>query len=120
MFLVMWLVTQLNCHWRVTHNEFEHYQFGRQDDSLARGAKRIRVSYPDTFEFLLCLADELIIYDSTGRRELRCIPHVLLLPYIKKKINRLMESTAVTAAELEGETESETAVDVEDGSDRSL
>jgi len=120
LFLVMWLVTRLSCHWRVTHNEFEHYQFGRQDDSLARGAKRIRVSYPDIFELLLCLAGELIIYDSTGRRELRRIPHVPLLPYVKKKINRLMESTAVTAAELEDETESETAVDVEDDSDRSL
>jgi hypothetical protein len=120
LYLIMWLVTRLNCHWRVTHNEFEHYQFGRQDDSLARGAKRIRVSYPDIFELLLCLAGELIIYDSTGRRELRRIQHVPFLPYVKKKINRLMESTAITAAELEDEADGAADIDVEDDSDRSL
>ena len=103
LFLIMWIWTRLNCRWRITHNEFEHYQFGRMDDSLARGAKRIRTSYPDFFELLLCLAGDLVIFDSTGRRELRRIPHVPMLPMVKTKINRIMETTAVTAAELEDE-----------------
>ncbi|MBN1763858.1 MAG: hypothetical protein JW860_01255 [Sedimentisphaerales bacterium] len=103
--LVMWIWTRLNSKWRITHNEFEHYQFGRMDDSLARGAKRVRTSYPDFFELVLCLAGDLIIFDSTGRRELRRIPHVPLLPLVRKKINRILETTAITAGEMEDEAE---------------
>ena len=100
---IMWIWTRINSKWRITHNEFEHYQFGRMDDSLARGAKRIRSSYPDLFEFFLCLAGDLIIFDASGRRELRRIPHVPMLPLVRKRINRLMEVTAVTAADIEAE-----------------
>ena len=118
LFVVMWLWTRLNSKWRITHNEFEHYQFGRMDDSLARGAKRIRSSYPDFFELLLCLAGDLIIFDSTGRRELRRIQHVPLLPLVKKRINYILSATAVTAGEMEDEME--LGSDSDDEGDRSI
>jgi len=105
LYFIMWIWTRLNSKWRITHNEFEHYQFGRMDDSIARGAKRVRSSYPDFFEFLLCLAGDLIIFDSTGRRELRRIPHVPMLPLVRKKINRILEATAITSGEIEDEAD---------------
>jgi len=105
LYAVMWVWTRLNSKWRITHNEFEHYQFGRMDDSLARGAKRVSTSYPDLFELLVCLAGELVIYDSVGQRELRRIPHVPLLPLVRRKIDRLLEATAVTPEEIEDEAD---------------
>lgn len=124
LFVIMWIWTRINSKWRITHNEFEHYQLGRMDDSLARGAKRIRSSYPDLFEFFLCLAGDLIIYDATGRRVLRRIPHVPMLPLVRKRINRLMEVTAVTAADIEEEeeTDDESGLDAssDDQGDRGL
>jgi len=122
LYLIMWIWTRINSKWRITHNEFEHYQFGRMDDSLARGAKRVRSSYPDFFEFLLCMAGDLIIYDSTGKRQLRRIPHVPWLPLVRKKINRILETTAITADLIDDEHEAETPEDVTDdnGSDRSI
>jgi len=110
---VMWVWVRINSKWRITHNEFEHYQFGRMDDSLARGAKRVSSSYPDFFEFLLCLAGDLVIYDSVGQRELRRIPHVPLLPFVRRKINSLLERTAITPSEMEDEMEA--ATDYEEG-----
>lgn len=103
LWIIMWIWTRLNSKWRVTHNELEHYQFGRMDDSLARGAKRIRTSYPDLFELLICLAGDLEIYDATGKKLLRRIEHVPLLPFVKKKINILLESTAVTPEQMDEE-----------------
>jgi hypothetical protein len=82
--------------WRITHNEFEHYSWGRADDSLARGAKRVRSTYPDLLELLLCGAGTLIVYSATGRSELRRIHNVPLLPLLRRRIDRLLEQTAVT------------------------
>jgi hypothetical protein len=118
LYLVMWIWTRVNSKWRITHNEFEHYQFGRMDDSLARGAKRVRSSYPDFFELLLCMAGDLVIFDSTGRRELRRIPHVPLLPLVRKKINRILEATAITPGEIDDEAEETEGGD--DDSDRGI
>jgi hypothetical protein len=113
---IMWVWTRLNSKWRITHNELEHYQFGRMDDSLARGAKRIRTTYPDLFELLICLAGDLEIYDATGKKLLRRIEHVPLLPIVKKKINILLESTAVTQEEVVDEeaTAAESEVSAEE------
>jgi len=66
------------------------------DNSLARGAKCVRTSYPDLLELFVCLAGDLMIFDSSGRKLLLRIPHVPLLPLVKAKINRILESTAVT------------------------
>lgn len=82
--------------WRITHNEFEHYSWGRADDSLARGAKRVRSTYPDLLELLLAGAGTLIVYSATGRSELRRIHNVPLLPMKRKKINQILERMAIT------------------------
>lgn len=95
-YLVMMLWARLNHRWRITRNEFEHYSWGRADDSLARGAKRVRSTYPDLLEFLLAGAGTLIVYSATGRSELRRIPHVPMIFLVRRRINQLLESTSVT------------------------
>jgi hypothetical protein len=107
-YVVMLLWARIQHRWRITHNEFEHYAWGRADDSLARGAKRVRSTYPDLLELLLCGAGTLIVYSATGRTELRRIPHVPMIFLVRRRINRLLEVTAVTASEYElAEVESE-------------
>ena len=106
-FVVMVIYARLNDRWRITHNEFEHYSFGRLDDSLGRGAKTIRTSYPDVFEMLLGLAGTLTVYNATGTRELRRIPHVFLLPLVRRKLDRILERTAVTAAVIDDDEDDE-------------
>ena len=78
-YLTMLVWARLQHRWRITHNEFEHYSWGRADDSLARGAKRVRSTFPDLLELLLCGAGTLVVYSATGRTELRRIPHVPLI-----------------------------------------
>ena len=109
-FAVMFLWSRLQHKWRITHNEFEHYSWGRADDSLARGAKRVRSTYPDLLELLLAGAGTLVVYSATGRQELRRIHHVPFLFWVRRRINRLLEKTAVTAdATIEEEVEAEHA-----------
>ncbi len=131
-YAVMMVWARLQHKWRITHNEFEHYAFGRSDDSLARGAKRVRSTYPDLLELMLCGAGTLIIYSATGNKELRRIKHVPLLYLLRKKINRLLETTAVTQtmenqqhileeeAESETETEGDGAMTDESGAEIGL
>lgn len=104
-FLVMIAWSHLNDRWRITHNEFEHYSFGRMDDSLGRGAKTIRSEFPDVFELLLGAAGTLIVYNASGTQELRRIPHVLFLPLVRKKLAQILEFTAVTGAATEEDEE---------------
>lgn len=108
-YAVMLMWARLQHRWRITHNEFEHYSWGRADDSLARGAKRVRCTYPDLLEFLLLGAGTLIVYSASGRTELKRIPHVPLIFLVRKKISALLESTLVTAevAEIEESAASE-------------
>jgi len=96
-YIVMLVWARIQHRWRITHNEFEHYSWGRADDSLARGAKRVRSTYPDLLELLLCGAGTLHVYSATGRTELRRIPNVPLIFVVRKRVNRLLESTAVTS-----------------------
>jgi len=112
-YLVMLLYARAQDKWRITHNEFEHYSFGRSDDSLARGAKRVRTTYPDLFELLLCGAGTLVVYSATGRSELRRIPHVPLLPWKRRKINDILERTAVTTTHDESIVEEELSDEME-------
>ena len=104
-YLIMIGYAHINDKWRITHNEFEHYCFGKMDDSLGRGAKTIRTSFPDVLELLLGLAGTLIVYNATGAKELRRIPHVMFLPFVRKRLNKILERTAITAAETEEEEE---------------
>lgn len=107
-YLMMLGLARVNDYWRITHNEFEHYSLGKMDDSLGRGAKTIRTSYPDMFEALLGLAGTLVVYNATGTRELRRIPHVMFLPFVRRRLNRILERTAVTAEQLDEEDEEQT------------
>jgi hypothetical protein len=102
-YLLMLGWARINDRWRITHNEFEHYTFGKMNDSLGRGAKTIRTDFPDVFELLLGLAGTLIVYNASGTRELRRIPHVMFLPFVRKRLNRILETTSVTAGESEEE-----------------
>ena len=102
-YVIMLVYARLNDRWRITHNEFEHYSLGKMDDSLGRGAKTIRTSFPDVLELLLGLAGTLVVYNATGTRELRRIPHVMFLPFVRKRLNKILERTAITAAEMEEE-----------------
>jgi len=111
-YAVMLFWARINDKWRFTHNEFEHYSFGKVDKSFARGAKTVRTAYPDLFEFLLCLAGEVIIADSRGERVLARIPHVPLLPVVRKRIQRLLEVKAVTMQDVEAEEEEEGEADL--------
>ena len=95
-YLTMLVWARLQHRWRITHNEFEHYSWGRADDSLARGAKRVRSTFPDLLELLLCGAGTLVVYSATGRTELRRIPHVPLIFLVRRRINLLLEATSVT------------------------
>jgi hypothetical protein len=106
-FIVMLLWARLNNKWRITHNEFEHYAFGKMDDSLGRGAKTIRTLFPDVFELLLGLAGTLIVYNATGSRELRRIPHVMFLPMVRERLNKILERTAITAGDYEDDEDDE-------------
>jgi len=106
-FMLIW--SRLNHSWRMTHNELEHRSFGRTDDSLGRGAKGIRTSYTDVLEFLLGLAGTLIVYDATGTRELRRIPHVLLLPLVRRRLDRVLEATAIVSPGIDEQEEEQAA-----------
>jgi hypothetical protein len=109
-YVIMIAWGHFNDRWRITHNEFEHYSFGKTDDSLGRGAKTVRTSYPDVFELLLGLAGTLIVYSASGTKELRRIPHVMFLPCVRKRLNKILETTSVTAATTEEDEEEETNV----------
>lgn len=104
---LMFLWAYLNDRWRITHNEFEHYAFGRMDDSLGRGAKSIRTAYPDIFELILGFAGTLIVFNATGTRELRRIHHVMFLPMVRGKLNKILERTAITAGVIDDEEDDE-------------
>lgn len=109
-YVIMLGYARLNDRWRITHNEFEHFSLGKMDDSLGRGAKTIRTSFPDVFELLLGLAGTLVVYDATGTRELRRIPHVMFLPFVRRRLNKILERTAITTAQLEEEDGDEAAL----------
>lgn len=116
-YLVMYLWTRIQHKWRFTHNEFEHLSFGRQDLSLARGAKTVRSSYPDILELILCLSGTLVVYDARGAKVLQRIENVPMLPFVRKKIDIILETTSVTtdAAMMEDITDDDTQGDDSDG-----
>lgn len=95
-YLIMLGYARLNDRWRITHNEFEHYSFGKADDSIGRGAKSIRSAYPDVLELLIGMAGTLIVFNATGTKELRRIRHVVLLPFVRQRLNKILERTAIT------------------------
>ena len=112
--MIVW--SRLQHKWKITPNEFEHISFGRSDDSLARGAKRVRCKYPDLLELILCGAGTLEVYSSTGRTKLKSIPNVPLLPLKRRAIDRILSATAVVSSDALHE-EAEEAETEENGED---
>lgn len=96
-YVIMLVKTRLDSKWIARHHTLDHQSWGRADDSLARGAKRTRTSYPDAFQFILGLSGTLHIYDANGNRELRRIENVLFLPWVKRRVDHLWEGTQVDA-----------------------
>lgn len=118
-YAVMLIWARLQNKWRITHNEFEHFSWGRADDSLARGAKRVRSTYPDLLELLLAGAGTLVVYSATGRSELRRIHNVPLLPLLRKRIDLILEQTAVTTPHQDAMMEEEVESELEEDRDLS-
>jgi len=115
-YLLMLLWARIQNRWRITHNEFEHFSWGRADDSLARGAKRVRTTYPDVLELLLAGSGTLIVYSATGRTELRRINNVILLPLLRRRISRILAEFAVTTSSKEAIVDEEMETEHEEES----
>ncbi len=107
-YVIMLIKARLDSKWIARHNTLDHQSWGRADDSLARGAKRTRTSYPDAFQFVLGLSGTLHIYDANGNRELRRIENVLFLPWVKRRVDHLWESTQVAVAPDQADDEAAT------------
>jgi len=86
----------LNSRYTMTHNEIVHHVLGRGDISIGRGARVIRITYPDAFEWLLCLSGTIAVYDNTGRAQILRTEQVALLPFRAKKIDKILETLEVT------------------------
>jgi hypothetical protein len=86
----------LNNRYTMTHNEIVHHVTGKGDISIGRGARVIRITYPDAFEWLLCLAGTIAVYDNTGRTQILKTEQVPLLPLKNRKIDKILESLEVT------------------------
>lgn len=112
-FVILIIWSRINDKWRFTHNKFEHQTFGKVDWSISRGAKTVRTSYPDILEAIILLAGDLIIYDARGSQIIRRIPHVPLLPLVRRRINVILKFTAVTTPD-QIEDELEDDVDIDD------
>lgn len=88
--------------WEITPVEFRHYSLGVVDQSLARGAKTLKTSYPDLFEILLGLSGTLHVYSANGDKELVTIHNVPMLPFLKSRINAILsEAPQVVAVQEE-------------------
>jgi len=60
-----------------------------------------------------------VVYSATGRSELRRIPHVPLLPLLRWRINKILETTQVTTTDSHHAIEEEEEAmesEAEDGS----
>lgn len=109
-FAVILVKVAVDERYRFTNNEIEHIVFGMRDDSIARGAKRIKVIYTDILELLLCGAGTVEVYSAQGKQLLATVKNVPFLVFRAKKISHILESMAVTPAdESDGEPEEEGA-----------
>lgn len=90
-YIAMLVWTRIQDRWKITPYEFEHFSFGVVDQSLARGAKMVRTSYPDFLEVLFGLSGTLHVYSSNGDKELVKIQHIPFLPFAKARIARVLD-----------------------------
>ena len=104
-YTIMFVYARFNDRWRITHNEFEHYSFGKMDEALGRGAKTIRTEFPDVLEYLLGGAGTLIVYSASGSQEIRRIQHVMFLTLVRRKLNKILETVSITSEGTRNEEE---------------
>jgi len=69
---------------------------GDIEDAITRGAKRISVEYPDVFELLLLGSGHIVVRDSKGKEEIRCISRVPLLIFREKQLDQISEVWGVS------------------------
>lgn len=99
-YVIMFIGVRINDRWFISHNQFEHRTVLGKDDSLARGAKRVKATYPDILELLLLGSGTLTIYSAQGKgdivlAEIRNIPFLF---FRMGHIDRILESTQVDVA----------------------
>jgi len=99
--------------WTFTRNRFEREAVGMSEDSFARGAKRVVVSYPDVLELLLGLCGTIKILHPSQNKVLKELPHVFFAPMKGSKIRKLLATTAVTPEEADEMAESESEGDAD-------
>jgi len=96
-YVIMVIGARINNRWLIGHNKFEHRTLFGKDDSLARGAKRVKASYPDLLELLLLGSGTLTIYSAQGKgdivlAEIHNVPGLIVR---MGRIDRILESTQV-------------------------
>jgi hypothetical protein len=95
-YVAMIIGARLNDLWFISHNQFEHRTVLGKDDSLARGAKRVKASYPDILELLLLGSGTLTVYSAQGNSVLASIENIPWLFFRMGRIDRILEAFEVS------------------------
>jgi hypothetical protein len=99
---LMFVGVRFNNKWRITHNEIEHRAWGRREKAYPRIGKTFRTTYPDWMEAALCLSGSLLISDSRGDHVVEQIDNIPFLPFLARKLDRILETWSVTMREEAG------------------
>ncbi|HNR35424.1 MAG TPA: hypothetical protein PKO36_09610 [Candidatus Hydrogenedentes bacterium] len=95
-YLIMIAAAHLNDKWVFSQNEIVHYAAFRGTTSLGRGAKGVSASYKDAFELALLFAGDIEVKSAQGNRVMARMKNVPFLWFRMRKIDRILESYAVT------------------------
>ena len=95
-YIAMIIGARLNDLWFISHNQFEHRTVLGKDDSLARGAKRVKASYPDILELVLLGSGTLTVYSAQGNSVLAQIENIPWLFFRMGRIDRILEAFEVS------------------------
>lgn len=113
-YVIMIIGTRANNPWDISHNQIEHRSFLGKDDVHARGAKRVKVTYPDMLELLLLGSGTLTVYTAQGNHIIAEIRNIPLLIFRMGRIDRILEALEVSPQTIEeeaGETDGGTDED---------
>ena len=95
LYVINLIKARLNDRWIFENNSIEHWSFGKNDDSIGRGAKVVSTTYPDILEMILLIAGTITVYNAQRNRTLVVIKGVPFLPFRTKKINQILEEVRV-------------------------
>ncbi|MBI5090967.1 MAG: hypothetical protein HZB26_00820 [Candidatus Hydrogenedentes bacterium] len=95
-YVFMIIGARINDLWFISHNQFEHRTVLGKDDSLARGAKRVKASYPDILELVLLGSGTLTVYSAQGNTVLASIENIPWLFFRMGRIDRILEAFEVS------------------------